>query len=165
MVTDVDFSNPAALAGWTSIDDRVMGGVSMSRLRYDPEGFAIFEGLVSPDQGGGFASIRHSSLRLGTPATTGYRLTVWGDGKRYKLNLRTDASFDGVNYQATFEPPRHRWSELELPLSAFAPRFRGRAVSSAPDLAPEQVSQVGLMIGDQQWGAFALRLRSIGCLE
>lgn len=33
---------------------------------------------------------------------TGIVLRVRGDGKRYRVNLRTNATFDGVQYQAGF---------------------------------------------------------------
>jgi hypothetical protein len=83
-----------------AIDDAVMGGVSASRLRYDPAGHAVFEGVVSLDSNGGFASVRSRRGELGTPGAVSYVLEVRGDGKRYKLNLRTDDAFDGVSYQA-----------------------------------------------------------------
>jgi NADH dehydrogenase [ubiquinone] 1 alpha subcomplex assembly factor 1 len=55
-----DFSDPRAADAWRGIDDRVMGGVSRSRLRYDRAGHAVFEGEVSLAQNGGFASVRSS---------------------------------------------------------------------------------------------------------
>lgn len=160
----IDFSSPTSPTGWQAIDDRVMGGVSGSRLRHDPAGYAVFEGVVSADNGGGFASVRHSQLPLGSPDTIAYRLQVLGDGKRYKLNLRTDHAFDGVNHQAGFHPPAGQWTTIELPLLAFVPTFRGRSVAHAPALLPARVSQVGLMIADQQWGAFSLGVQSIRCV-
>ena len=99
------FDRPEAVAAWSAIDDRVMGGVSRSALRFDPAGHAVFCGQVSPDNNGGFASVRAS---VSTPVTTdidAIELLVRGDGHRYKLNLRTDRGFDGVNYQAAFAPP------------------------------------------------------------
>ncbi|MEO5697497.1 MAG: CIA30 family protein, partial [Burkholderiaceae bacterium] len=39
-----DFSDSASVDAWAAIDDRVMGGISRSRLWYDPAGHAIFEG-------------------------------------------------------------------------------------------------------------------------
>ena len=155
------FSTPGSISGWQAIDDRIMGGVSRSGLRFDPAGHAVYAGVVSPDNGGGFASVRHSNLALGTPTTAAYRLQVLGDGKRYKLNLRTDSAPDGVNYQAVFEPPAGLWVNLEIPVAQFVPRFRGREVPGMPPLAPERVCQVGLMIGDRQWGDFCLWIRSI----
>ena len=58
-----DFSDPRAAEAWRAIDDRVMGGVSRSRLRHDRAGHAVFEGDVSLERNGGFASVR-SSLDL-----------------------------------------------------------------------------------------------------
>ena len=42
-----DFTDPLAVTAWSAIGDRVMGGLSNSRLRYDAAGHAVFEGEVS----------------------------------------------------------------------------------------------------------------------
>lgn len=171
----LSFESAASVAGWSAVDDRVMGGISASRLRHDDSavaeagkdagtaGFAVFEGVVSLDRNGGFASVRLASglQPLGVPAASAYVLRVLGDGHRYKLNLRTDAAFDGVNYQAAFTPPAGGWVSLRLPLEAFEPTFRGRTVPGAPPLDPARVCQVGLMIADRQSGPFSLALRSL----
>ena len=155
------FDSATSVAGWSAIDDSVMGGVSASRLRHDPAGHAVFEGTVSLERNGGFASVRSRPLDLGSPGATACLLEARGDGRRYKLNLRTDDAFDGVNYQAAFEAPEGIWTVVRLPLSGFRPTFRGRSVPRAPPLDPARVRQVGLMIADGQAGAFALALRSI----
>lgn len=160
----LQFNVPETVDGWTAIDDRVMGGVSTSRMTFHPDGHAVFEGEVSTDNGGGFASVRHPQLRLGAAGTVGYRLQVRGDGKRYKLNLRIDEGLDGVNYQAVFQPPAERWVDVVLPLTVFSARFRGQPVPNAPALRPERVCQVGWMVADGQAGAFQLGIRSVTCL-
>lgn len=158
------FDTPAATQQWQAINDGVMGGVSVSRLRFDPTGFAIFEGEVSLENNGGFASVRAPVVDLGCADTVAYVLTVCGDGRTYKLNLRTDTGFDGVTYQAAFTPAPGRWTQAVLPLGAFEPRFRGRPVPGAPPLRPEAVKQMGLLISDSQAGAFRLMLKSIDAL-
>lgn len=158
------FNGPQTLEGWTAIDDRVMGGVSSSRLTFHPDGHAVFEGEVSTENGGGFASVRNAALRLGEQDTVGYRLHVRGDGKRYKLNLRMDEGLDGVNYQAAFQPPAGRWVDIVLPLNLFTPRFRGRPAPAAPALCPEKVRQVGWMVADGQVGPFHLDIRTVTIL-
>ena len=157
----LDFSAPSSVEGWTSIDDRVMGGMSSSRLRFHPDGHAVFEGDVSNANGGGFASVRHPALRLGIHGTEGYRLHVRGDGKCFKLNLRMEDGLDGVNYQAGFQPPADRWVEIFLPINTFSPRYRGRPVPNAPPLRPEKVCQVGWMVADGQAGGFQLDIRAV----
>jgi hypothetical protein len=156
-----DFQTAESTARWSAIDDAVMGGVSASHLRHDPAGHAVFEGVVSLDNNGGFASVRSRAGALGAPGAVSYVLEVRGDDKRYKLNLRTDDAFDGVNYQAVFEAPRDQWTTVRLPVAEFRPTFRGRVVATAPPLDPARVRQVGLMIADRQAGAFSLAVRSI----
>ena len=155
------FDTAASVAHWSAIDDRVMGGVSTSRMRHDPAGHAWFEGLVSLQRGGGFASVRCAVPQPGVGGASGYLLEVYGDGKRYKLSLRTDDALDGVSYQARFEPARGQWSTLFLPLPAFVPGYRGCSGGDAPVLDPCRVRQFGLLIADRQEGAFALALRAI----
>lgn len=156
-----DFSTGDAVARWSAIDDAVMGGVSCSRLRDSGEGYAIFEGEVSLANGGGFASVRCRPLPLGLAGATVCLLEVCGDGRQYKLNLRTEDSFDGVNYQIRFSPPTGEWVRIALPLADFAPSWRGRPVPDAPALDPADIRQVGLMIADRQAGRFRLAVRSI----
>ena len=155
------FDSRRSADAWRSIDDVVMGGVSASRLRFDVAGHAVFEGHVSLDNNGGFASIRSDAMDLGVPGADRYEIELRGDPKRYKLNLRTDDSIDGVLYQATFVPTAGAWTRLKLPVIEFQPTFRGRPVSGAAPFDPARVRQMGLLIGDRQCGDFSLSLRSI----
>lgn len=156
-----DFSDPAAAAEWRAIDDRVMGGVSSSRLRHDAAGHAVFEGQVSLERNGGFASIRSTPAGRGQPGARSCVIEVRAAGQRYKLNLLTDDAFDGVHYQAGFVPGAD-WQTLRLPLADFRATFRGREVPGAPALDPARIRQVGLVIAERQAGAFALEIRRIG---
>lgn len=156
-----DFSDPLAATLWNPINDGVMGGVSQSQLRYDPAGHAVFAGEVSFENNGGFASVRCQPMDIGRRDVTAYLLDVCGDGKRYKLNLRTDNSFDGINYQVQFQPPAGIWATCRLASADFLPSWRGRPVPNAPPLDSVRVRQIGLMIADRQEGPFALAIRSI----
>jgi hypothetical protein len=159
------FDTPASTKDWQAINDGVMGGVSVSRLRFDVAGHAVFEGEVSLENNGGFASVRASRLDLGCVDTVAYGLTAWGDGHTYKLNLRTDSGFDGLNYQAAFTPAPSLWSQIVLPVTAFEPNFRGRLVPGTPPLQPETVRQVGLLISDKQAEPFQLLVKNIEALS
>jgi hypothetical protein len=155
------FDDPRAAAAWEAVDDRVMGGVSRSRVRHDPAGHAVFEGTLSLAQGGGFASVRADIvLPADVGAVRAWLLEARGDGRRYKFTLRTSGGFDGVSYQASFQPPAGEWTVVELASADFVATFRGRRVDAAP-LDPARVRTVGLMLADRQSGAFALDLRWI----
>ena len=56
----VNFSDPINSVEWMVVNDNVMGGVSRSRVSIIPEGNMVFNGNVSLDYGGGFASLRSS---------------------------------------------------------------------------------------------------------
>ena len=157
-----DFSDPAAVAQWAPIDDRVMGGISRSRLRHDPAGHAVFEGEVSLERNGGFASVRSSPAARGQPGAAACLIGLRGTGQRFKLSLLIDDGFDSLNYQTGFAATGGSWQTLCLPLAAFRASFRGREVPGAPALDPARIRQVGLMIAERQAGPFALDIRQIG---
>ncbi len=156
-----DFSDAAIVRAWSPIDDRVMGGISSSRLRHDPAGHAVFEGTVSLERNGGFASVRSSPAARGLPGATACIIEFRGDNKQFKLSLLTDDGFDSLNYQASFTPSGTEWQTLRLPLSTFRASFRGREVPGAPALDPARTQQVGLMIAARQAGPFALDIKRI----
>ncbi len=87
---------------WEAIDDRIMGGSSQSTPEYLSDTGLRFSGTVSLENDGGFASIRSDAGEYDLSQSSGLKLRVLGDGKTYKLSLRTDVFYDGVSYQAEF---------------------------------------------------------------
>ncbi|MFO1345958.1 MAG: CIA30 family protein [Rhodocyclaceae bacterium] len=159
-----NFAEAAAAASWQPINDSVMGGVSVSSLRFDPAGHAVFEGSVSFERNGGFASVRCLPQAFAIERAAGLQIEALGDGKAYKLNLRTDDGFDGVNYQTRFRPAAGAWDSCCLAVADFQPTWRGRPVPDAPPLALTRLRQVGLMIADRQAGPFRLAVRCISAI-
>ena len=154
------FDTPGSVSGWRAIDDAVMGGISSSAISYVPGNGAVFSGFVSLANNGGFASVRSPSfaaLRDGGALM----LTVRGDGKCYKFSVRTDAAFDGVSYQAAFQPPPGEWVVVRLAAADFRPKWRGRTVDNASPLDPARTRQLGLLIADRQAGTFRLEVGAI----
>lgn len=145
---------------WTPIDDAVMGGRSRSRFLV-LDGVAIFEGTLSLANGGGFASVRSPAGPWDLSGATGIELDVRGDGRRYKLNLKPSAAFDGVQYQAAFETAAGRREVVRLPFTGFVPRLRGRLVPDAPPLDPARVAAFGLVVADGREGAFRLGIERV----
>ena len=54
----VDFDEDSTLANWAVVNDGVMGGESQGKFYIDTEGNGIFEGTISLENNGGFASIQ-----------------------------------------------------------------------------------------------------------
>jgi len=154
--TVLDFADPASTPGFRVINDGVMGGVSTSRLVH-ADGALRFEGDVSLENNGGFASFR-GPVRLPDEATA-LLLTVRGDGQRYKLALKLDDSGSTPQYQAPFVAHRE-WTTIRFVAADFAASFRGRGVHAAPlDLGA--VRALGVLISDRQAGPFRLELREV----
>jgi hypothetical protein len=141
---------------WVVVNDGVMGGVSESSLSVTADSMAVFSGVVSLENNGGFASIRTRSRDFGLGGFTGIRIRVKGDGNRYQFRLRVDSNFDGIAYHQDFDTAPDEWTEIELPFERFEAGFRGRSLSHLGPPDPSKIRQIGFLIADKQAGRFSL---------
>ena len=155
-----DFTSNVGFQSWRTVDDRVMGGVSRSRM-IPQERFASFQGTLSLENNGGFASVRSPELDERLENVDSIRLKVRGDGRTYQLSIRTDRVFDGVRYRTSFDTEEGVWEEVVLSLGYFSPTRRGRCVPGTPDLRASDVRSFGLMVADKQDGQFRLDVESL----
>jgi NADH dehydrogenase [ubiquinone] 1 alpha subcomplex assembly factor 1 len=158
-----DFTRPDACP-WFAIDDVVMGGVSHSAMRME-NGRAVFTGVVSLDHGGGFASVRSHPTLWDLRDYTGIELTLQGDGRRYKLRLKTEPGFDGVNWETAFVTDAGARQKICSPFRDLAPVYRGRLVSGAPPFDPGRIATFGLLISDRQSGPFCLEVETVAAYQ
>ena len=140
------------------VNDGVMGGVSQSSLRPDPEG-VFFEGVVSLANNGGFASMRFPAS-FPQPINS-LELVVRGESRRYKFILRTEKAAQVV-YESDFLAAA-TWQLHRFKAEEFKTTFRGRLVQ-APPLSFSDVSEVGILIADQQEGNFRLQIKTLTAL-
>lgn len=152
----LDFSSPHVVRTFQVINDDVMGGLSRSRLS-ESSGSMSFEGEVSLENNGGFASFR-GPVRFPADATA-LMLTVRGDGRQYKLTLKLDDGASTAQYQAAFVASQE-WKTLRFQPADFQASFRGRVVA-APPVQFDDVRYFGLLISDKQSGPFTVELRDI----
>ena len=142
------------------INDGVMGGRSESSFEIE-EGRGVFQGNLSPENGGGFASVRAEVPPRSTLDMVAVAVRVLGDGKRYQLRIRTDEQWDGPAYRHEFPTVKGEWVDVEMPLADFELSFRGRPVPDAPPIDPRRIRRIGFLIANEQWGAFRLEVESI----
>ena len=158
------FPDVASVAAWRPIDDRVMGGRSRSSATWSEDGALVFSGELSLDQGGGFASLRTELGSVNLGGSTGLRLVVRGDGRRYRINLRDRVQAmepdQGTQYRALFTADG-QWATRWLPWSAFVASRRGRVLPDAPPLDISSIASAGLMTAFRDPGPFRLEVRSI----
>jgi monofunctional biosynthetic peptidoglycan transglycosylase len=156
-----DFQASTTSSAWQIVNDDVMGGVSTSRFQILTNGGAVFSGVVSLENNGGFASVRSSPVRHDLTGCGCFVIRLRGDGRRYKFTARTETGFDAPLYQCAFETKRGEWEEHRLAFKDFVPTFRGRTLTGVPPLNPANVTSVGFLISDQQAGPFRLEIVSI----
>jgi monofunctional biosynthetic peptidoglycan transglycosylase len=158
----LDFDDAAETALFAPIDDAVMGGVSSSRFVQAAAGIAAFEGQVSLENNGGFASVRTGSRDWSLPGARAFVLRVRGDGKQYRFNVRTPDGPDAFRYEAPFDAPAGEWTEVEIPVTGLAAKAFGRRVPLVGPPDPARIRTLGFMISDKQAGKFRLEIDWIG---
>ena len=143
---------------WQTVNDGVMGGISSSRM-VEADGVLTFEGELSLENNGGFASVRRL-VETDLSQVTGVRLEVRGDQRIYQFRLRQNDRFDGVAWRAEFTTTEE-WQTVELSFDQFVPVFRGRRVPDAGPVVAASIKQVGFLLADKTPGPFKLQIRSI----
>lgn len=146
----IDFGNERSCAAWEALDDRIMGGASISRVVRvvvgdvtggAPSAAASFEGELVVE-GGGFASVRYT-LPVGLPSDVdALELEAAGDGRLgYKLTMRSAATDGSVSYQHALPAlrPDDGFVKIRLRLADFKPTSRGRPAPDAPQLRATEV--------------------------
>jgi monofunctional biosynthetic peptidoglycan transglycosylase len=143
---------------WQAINDGVMGGVSSGRMEQSGD-VLRFEGTLSLENNGGFASVRRP-IGEELSKAAGVKLQVRGDGRTYQFRLRQDDRFDGIAWRAEFSTSGD-WQTIDLSFNDFIPVFRGRHVPEAGPVVPASIRQIGFMLADKEPGPFVLEIQSI----
>ena len=165
-----DFINPSDDLKniWGAVDDVVMGGVSESNMQF-VEDTALFAGNVSTAN----SSVRTKNFAppFNLSGYEGVELRVRGDGKRYKLFLRTEAVWDGIGYGYSFDTVANTWIDIRIPFADLTPVFRAKIVKDCPPVDKSKICSFQLMLSKFEYdgalnpnfspGGFALQLKSI----
>jgi hypothetical protein len=173
-----DFTQPNLdlQATWGAVDDVVMGGVSESGIRL-LSGYALFSGNVSIDNSGGFASVRTRNFdpSLDLSNYRGIELRVKGDGQRYKIFIRTEATWDGLGYAYSFDTEPQEWTTVRVPFRDLVPIFRAKTVKDAQPIDLSQIRSLQLMLSKFEYdrqlnphfspGLFSLQIESISAYD
>ena len=158
----LDFEDTDKSGRWMVVNDDVMGGVSRSNVKLHSDGHLLFDGEVSTNYGGGFASVRTDYKNWEIEKYEGFILRVKGDGKTFQFRCRLGNNINQIAYRHYFQADNEDWQEIILPFKEFLPTYRGRVLSNIPKLNPKEIKQFGFMISDKQVGKFHLKIDWIG---
>lgn len=159
-VVIASFEEPDSAQDWVSVNDGVMGGVSMGTFERTERETLLFTGELSLENNGGFASIRMRQQDLGLAGAKGITIRARGDGRTYWVGLRTARQPSASSYRAFMETTKDEFLETFIPFSDFKLEAFGRRVPSGA-LDPAAVASVGITVADGIEGPFRLELESI----
>jgi len=142
---------------WYTVDDDVMGGISNSSVDVIDPGFLSFSGTMSLENNGGFSSVRSDWQPTNLELYDGVLLRVLGDGKNYRLRIRSAQTGSEISYNAVFETSPGKWQEVYIPFEKMVPTYRG-FIMNVGKLDPSMIGSFGFMLSDKQAGEFELMI-------
>jgi monofunctional biosynthetic peptidoglycan transglycosylase len=142
---------------WYIVDDRVMGGVSVSSVEILDSEVLQFTGTMSLESNGGFSSTRSDWAITDLGGFDGVLLRVLGDGKSYRLRIRSSETGSEISYNALFETTPNTWKLVYIPFKDMVPTYRGFVTRDDP-LNPASIGSFGFMLSDKQPGEFSLQV-------
>ena len=145
---------------WSIVNDTVMGGRSSSRWFSNSSTTSTFEGFLSLQNNGGFASVRHELKKIDLTNTDGIYLKVKGDGRKYQFRIRSQVS-RWANYSQEFKTKEGKVQTFYLPYKDFKAGWRGRSITDLPVLTGKDIKGIGFLLGDKIEGKFKLEVTDI----
>ena len=161
----MSFDTPASVQGWRAVNDGVMGGRSSGGPSFGGDAL-VFSGTIDTD-GGGFSSIRHRLTPGQLAGADGLRLTLRGDGRPYRLTLRTSRSWRGrnVSWQIPIPAtPAGEWAEVVAPFADARASVFGRSVDAGA-FDPLDAREVGIILADGRDGPFRLEVADMAAVS
>lgn len=156
--TIYDFTTSQDLKDWQIVNDGVMGGLSQSSISLGEEGNAVFAGNVSLENNGGFASVRHETNISNVQNYSHVNLRVKGKPSTYQFRIKKSQN-DSHSYIQEFKVTSE-WQTIQLKLSSFYPRFRGRSLNLS-DFEADVIREVAILIGNGKKEEFKLEIDKI----
>ena len=152
----IDFSSKKNKIDWMIINDNVMGGRSKSNFKlYDD--YATFQGSISLENNGGFASIRFQKI-ADLNSLKKILLHIEGDGKSYQLRVKENTD-DYYSFVQFFETSGKK-EVIEIDLSKFYASYRGFKLDKIK-FKKNKISEIGFLIANKIEENFKLKIYKI----
>ena len=162
LITLFNFSKGVNIENWRIVNDDVMGGISTSKFKLSNSGYGVFQGNVSTENNGGFASVRYIMDEVNIKEAAVVRIKVKGDGKNYQFRIKNKTS-DYFSYVTTFTTSGD-WQTIEMQLNDFYASFRGRKLD-LPNFNKKEIGQIAFLIANGKDEAFKLEIDKIEVID
>jgi NADH dehydrogenase [ubiquinone] 1 alpha subcomplex assembly factor 1 len=136
----------------------VMGGRSAS-IKTLTKNSLQFEGNVSLENNGGFASLRSPWGKFDYSNYTKMTMRFKGTNRKFAVTMATSPRFYEPNFKYFFEPNPDEWQTLTFNLEDFKTHQMGRSTGEKitnEDLA--KIIRLGIILYDKKAGDFELEI-------
>ncbi|NQX77125.1 CIA30 family protein [Gilvibacter sp.] len=154
----IDFGTQGNNQEWFALNDGVMGGMSSGRLNYTPTSF-VFEGQVSLENNGGFASARGPFEAMDLSGFSTVIIKYRSTGMDFALTLNNSRLWYRPNYKTSLPETDGKWKTITLDLNDFMEYRVGKATGNAissPVL--EKIIRLGLISDEKRAGIYRIEV-------
>lgn len=156
----LDLSVENERSKWRAVNDGVMGGLSRGVILETPDGIR-FEGRISLENNGGFASLRRPMSKADLSEYKGVIITYKCPDVKTAFCIDPNPVWYQPNYRTALKPAEE-WTAVKVPFKDFVGRQVGRPVSGK--LNAEKLShiyQFGFITDEKREVDFALEVREV----
>lgn len=154
----IDFGTKGNNQEWFALNDGVMGGRSNGMLNYTANSF-VFEGQVSLENNGGFASARSPFEAMDLSSCSTAIIKYRSSGMDFALSLNTSRLWYRPNYKAALPNTEGQWKTITLDLEAFKEyRVGSPTGNTISRQLLEQVIRLGLISDEKRAGSFQIEV-------
>ncbi|WP_093369440.1 CIA30 family protein [Psychroflexus sediminis] len=157
--TIYDFEPDKNIKDWDIVNDGVMGGLSQSSIHLSEDGNAVFSGKISLENNGGFASVRHQTTIKNIHDYSHVNIRVKGKPSTYQFRIKKSGEEEAPSYVQEFKVTPE-WQTIQLKLSSFYPRYRGRNLN-LPNFEADVIREVAFLIGNKKEEEFQLEIDKV----
>ena len=153
-----DFEEREQVAGWTTVLDGVMGGLSTGKVRHGA-GTLIFDGETSLENNGGFSSMRCAIPDDAMDGADSFQLRVKGDGRTYIFGARSSSGRGGSSFWYRFDTVDGEWLTFDVKVDDLERNFFGQRMRGK--ITPAEVRALEFYVYDKKAGPFRLEIDEI----
>ena len=154
----IDFGQTTGGQDWRVVNDGVMGGRSQGKAVLT-ENSLKFEGTVSLENNGGFASFRGPYGKMDLSQFSTVSIRYKSTGQRFALNLELHEAYYMPKYKAYLEPSGEDWKEVTFDLTSLEAYRLGKKMGSTiskEDL--QRIIRIGFITSEKKEGPFAFEV-------
>ncbi len=154
----IDFGEQKDGQDWMIVNDGVMGGLSDSKAELRNNSL-FFEGHISLENNGGFASLRKSGERLDISTFQKVNIRFKSKGRTFALRLTSSDSYWKPFFKQEFESTSDDWEILEFNLADFKEyTINGETGNKLIPETETKTFRLGIILFDKKEGPFEIEI-------